>query len=84
MPNIEAQIDFFFETGYWTHLVLFGFGPCVKGFVCIWMPLTVFVFTIVHPIICIWREGFELDVQGLRGQGQAQGGAEAVEQGTKS
>ena len=48
------------------------------------MPLTVFVFTIVHPIICIWREGFELDVQGLRGQGRAQGGAEAVEQGTKS
>ena len=48
------------------------------------MPLTVFVCTIVHTIICIWREGFELDVQGLRGQGRAQGGAEAVEQGTKS
>ena len=60
------------------------FEPCSKGFVCIWMPLTVFVFTIVHPIICIWREGFEFDVQGLRGQGRAQGGAEVVEQGTKS
>ena len=65
-------------------MVVFGFEPCVKEIVCIWMPLTVFVFTFVHPIICIWREGFELDVQGLRRQGRAQGGTEAVEQGTKS
>ena len=64
------------------HLAVFE--PCVKGFVCIWMALTVLVCTIVHPIICIWQEGFELDVQGLQGQGRAQGGAEIVEQGTKS
>ena len=48
------------------------------------MPLTVFVCTIVHTIISIWRERFELDLQGLRRQGRAQGGAEAVDQGTKS
>ena len=48
------------------------------------MHLTVFVCTIVHTIICIWREGFELYIQGLQGQGRAQGGAEVVEQGTKS